>query len=438
MNNAISKIVITLIQQHGEELALDRVRFEGYLRDWAADRYPREINILLSVQKVGVPQELILARKSNAIEARIKILADNLFSQYGLDADAALWGVEAWALALGMIARPLSAFHAKQRGQASSSTPPPKQPPSPQNVSPQQKRVPPQPQRVAPQPQRMPPPKNRYKRFAVALLVIITTSGSGYFFFSKYFLPYAQIQTVVHIPQETSEAEALALAKEHLPEKHASPLKQIELSFDNHVKILFLYIASSQDDIKGFYLAETETTQAQWAAIMKYNPAFFNDDSQNPVEQVSWFDIQDFIKELNKRFPRYRFRLPYESEWGHAAAETRDLAIWDNCIDLQCQKCPLDQVAWWCGNSFLKTHRVKTKSPNHFGIYDLLGNVSEWCEENENANEHDNGSSPETKKLLCGGGWSSNSNQCRSLSKVRKPKHIRSNDIGFRLVLQTH
>jgi formylglycine-generating enzyme required for sulfatase activity len=118
---------------------------------------------------------------------------------------------------------------------------------------------------------------------------------------------------------------------------------------------------------KGFYMQVTEVTQAQWQAVMGSNPSQFKGPTL-PVGQVSWDDAQEFLKKLNAVEKSAKYRLPTEAEWEYAARAG------------QTGEPPnLDAVAWYGENSDKQTHPVGQKQPNGWGLYDMLGNVAEWC-----------------------------------------------------------
>ena len=126
--------------------------------------------------------------------------------------------------------------------------------------------------------------------------------------------------------------------------------------------------------LSDYYIGETEVTQALWQAVMGKNPSYFKGNN-NPVEQVSWKDCQKFIAKLNKLTGRV-FRLPTEAEWEFAARGGRESKGYKYSGSND-----VDNVAWYYGNSDQKTHAVKTKSPNELVIYDMSGNVQEWCQD---------------------------------------------------------
>ena len=123
-----------------------------------------------------------------------------------------------------------------------------------------------------------------------------------------------------------------------------------------------------------YYLGKYEVTQALWKTVMGNHPSFFKEDN-NPVEQVSWDDCQIFIEKLNA-LTGFHFRLPTEAEWEYAERGGRKSRGYRYSGSNT-----LGDVAWHNGNSGSKTHTVGTKQPNELGIYDMTGNVAEWCQD---------------------------------------------------------
>ena len=125
-----------------------------------------------------------------------------------------------------------------------------------------------------------------------------------------------------------------------------------------------------------FYLGKYEVTQAQWEAVMGNNPSQFKGDSNRPVEQVSWDDVQEFIRRLNTKESGARYRLPTEAEWEYAAraGSTTAYSFGDGVGQL-------GQYAWYDGNAGNTTHPVGQLQPNAWGLYDMHGNVWEWVQD---------------------------------------------------------
>ena len=126
--------------------------------------------------------------------------------------------------------------------------------------------------------------------------------------------------------------------------------------------------------LSGFFIGETQVTQALWKAVMGHNPSVLKGDDL-PVECVSWDDCQDFIFLLNELTGK-QFRLPTEAEWEYAARGGNKSR---GCKYSGSNE--FGSVAWYKGNSSQETHPVATKSPNELGIYDMSGNVWEWCQD---------------------------------------------------------
>jgi len=129
---------------------------------------------------------------------------------------------------------------------------------------------------------------------------------------------------------------------------------------------------------KPFYIGKYEVTQQQWMHVMDYNPSAFK-GPQRPVENVSWEEVQEFIRRLNRRKSGIKYRLPTEAEWEYAARYRPD-----ESTDVQNGGTSIDNMleyGWYLVNSKLKTHPVGKLKPNSMGIHDMYGNVSEWCED---------------------------------------------------------
>ncbi|MBM3327433.1 MAG: formylglycine-generating enzyme family protein [Calditrichaeota bacterium] len=188
-------------------------------------------------------------------------------------------------------------------------------------------------------------------------------------------------------------------------------------------------------EVKAFYIMTTEVTQRMWQAIMGDNPSYFKGDDL-PVECVSWNDCQEFIKKLNQRDPGKGYRLPSEAEWEYAcrAGTTTKYYTGDSESDLA-------RTGWYDGNSGSKTHPVGQKQPNAWGLYDMHGNVWEWCEDwyhdsyNGAPGDGRAWTSPAgTYRVLRGGSWPYFDCACRSASRIWDEPAERNLNYGFRVV----
>jgi formylglycine-generating enzyme required for sulfatase activity len=185
--------------------------------------------------------------------------------------------------------------------------------------------------------------------------------------------------------------------------------------------------------LSDYYLGETEVTQAQWRAVMGNNPSNFKDCDECPVERVSWNDVKDFISKLNSLSRGARYRLPTEAEWEYAArggslSKGYKYAGSDE----------VDEVAWYDDNSGYKTHPVRMKKSNELGIYDMSGNVREWCSDwksDYSSGSQTNPTGPNTGgiRVYRGGGWGSLAGNCRVSNRDNDEPDVRYGILGFRL-----
>ena len=158
--------------------------------------------------------------------------------------------------------------------------------------------------------------------------------------------------------------------------------------------------------LSDYYIGETEVTQELWKAVMGSNPSYFKGDNQLPVENVSWKACQKFIKKLN-RLTGKEFRLPTEAEWEYAA---RGGKYRKDYVYKYSGSNDADEVAWCARNSGVGTHSVKTKKANKLGLYDMSGNVYEWCNDwygsyQSNSQINPTGPSKGRGRVLRGGSW---------------------------------
>ena len=167
--------------------------------------------------------------------------------------------------------------------------------------------------------------------------------------------------------------------------------------------------------LSSYYIGKTEVTQALWKAVMGNNPSSFKGDNL-PVECVSWNDCQVFIRKLND-LTGQNFRLPTEAEWEFACRGGNNSRGYKYSGSNY-----IDNVAWYDGNSGDKTHPVATKLPNELGIYDMSGNVEEWCSDwwgwegyySSGAQTNPKGPYDGSYRVNRGGSWSGYARNCPS------------------------
>ncbi|MCB1820589.1 MAG: formylglycine-generating enzyme family protein [Candidatus Competibacteraceae bacterium] len=215
---------------------------------------------------------------------------------------------------------------------------------------------------------------------------------------------------------------------------------------------------------KGYWLCDTPCTQALWEAVMGNNPSRFQ-SSTRPVETVSWHEAQDFLACINDRIPGLDLTLPSEAQWEYACRAGTETAIYTGALEiLGARNSPaLDSIAWYGGNSGVKfdldhgedssdweekqyshtkvgTHPVKLKRANPWGLYDMLGNVWEWCQ--DHWHDHYEGAPDDRSawedrdtdalRVLRGGSWYDIARRVRAAFRSRVPPVNRYDSLGFR------
>ncbi len=182
----------------------------------------------------------------------------------------------------------------------------------------------------------------------------------------------------------------------------------------------------------GFWMGKYEVTQGQWQAVMGDNPSNFKDCGANcPIEQVSWDDIQVFLRKLNQKNDGFEYSLPSEAQWEYAARA--------GTTTLYGGTGNLDDLGWYGKNSGRKTHPVGEKRANGFGLYDMHGNVWEWCSDWYGSYSSGQATDPTAassgqSRVLRGGSWFNVANYSRSAFRSRNSPADRYSFYGFRVV----
>jgi formylglycine-generating enzyme required for sulfatase activity len=199
--------------------------------------------------------------------------------------------------------------------------------------------------------------------------------------------------------------------------------------------------------VDGFWMGKTEVTQGQWKQIMGENPSEFKKGDNFPVENVRWWEVEKFTKKLSSSSKgAYEFRFPTEAEWEYAARSGGKPEKYTGGSEL-------DRVAWYQGNSARSTHPVATKAPNGLGLFDMNGNVNEWCADiymswSYKKHKRNNplfrlakGEVMSYNRVYRGGSWNSKPKYARCATRSYEIGVVhqyfqghRSNDLGFRLV----
>jgi len=395
MNDLPRQKLQHIITQYGNIICSDPKRCEAMLKDFCPD-YKREITILIGALRENVAKDLLEQSATLPIEALTPKLAKRLYDHLGIAEEFALWAVESWALALGLVA---------------SSLPIPKKPAS------------------------------------------------------------ASIIRALHVtPPQT----------QHIQSARKTPGQNFTVDLGKGVTLemiaipggMFLMGASKREEgsrdterpqhsvtIQSFYMGKYPVTQAQWQAIMGNNPSHFK-GANRPVESVSWDDAQEFLKTLNTKcrqpLPgrenqdnsqsnRCIFRLPSEAEWEYACrAGTTTPFYFGEIINTDQTNYNGNYVY---GNDTKGVYRQQTTDvgifpPNAWGLYDMHGNVWEWCADTWHKNyayAPSDGSiwgilDDKNEKVLRGGAWNYYPGNLRSAHRIKGYPDFSNVSRGFRVV----
>ena len=181
---------------------------------------------------------------------------------------------------------------------------------------------------------------------------------------------------------------------------------------------------------RAFYLQTTEVTQGQWRAVMGSNPSNRKWGDDYPVESANWNEVQDFICKLNAQDPGKNYRFPTEAEWEYACRGGTTGARYGQ----------LNDIAWHLHNrkDSYQAYQVGQKQPNAWGLYDMIGNVEEWCydwyDEYPSGSVTDPTGPPAgSTRVVRGGGWGNHASDCRSADRNKCSPNVGSSGLGFRL-----
>ncbi|MBO7595504.1 MAG: SUMF1/EgtB/PvdO family nonheme iron enzyme [Bacteroidales bacterium] len=253
--------------------------------------------------------------------------------------------------------------------------------------------------------------------------------------------PYKNVTPDKMYYQWRNNAPSNAVLSKPKGEKVSFAVNGINLNFV-YVEGCTFYMGSLEEDdekpvhsvtLSDFYISDCPVTQKLWMSIMGCNPSNFKNEDY-PVENVSWNDSLDFIVKLSEMTGK-KFRLPTEAEWEYAAKGGQK-----QCGYKYSGSNNIDEVAWYAFNADCRTFPVGMKKSNELGIYDMTGNVWEWCQDwygdySQDAILNPMGQSSGSCRVLRGGSWADTANWCRMSARHYMSPECRSNNVGFRLVI---
>jgi len=226
----------------------------------------------------------------------------------------------------------------------------------------------------------------------------------------------------------------------------STPLKEMTVELGDGVKMEFVLIPAGMFMMgekqstrkvtisKPFYMGKYEVTQKQWEKVMGNNPSRFK-GAKNPVESVSWEDCQKFLEALKGEVPSQTFRLPTEAEWEYAcrAGSTTDYCYGDDTDKL-------GDYAWFKGNTGGRSYPVGQRRPNTWGLYDMHGNVYEWCQDwhgeySAKSATDPTGAASGANRVLRGGSWLFGATSCRCADRGARVPSLRGYHFGLRVVM---
>ena len=289
--------------------------------------------------------------------------------------------------------------------------------------------------------------------YGIIALLLATIAGGGYWWYSQNHSVDSEMASSETNNYQNDEVNESAVSNNGAAEKDIAAKQVFNANGVSFAMIgvqggTFRMGCSKSDDsnadsdespthlvtLSPYYLGETEVTQELWEAVMDYNPSEFQYDNQLPVEFVSWDECEEFIQRLNN-ITQKKFRFPTEAEWEYAArgghkAISSTYAGSNN----------ISAVGWYNANSNEMTHPVKSKSPNTLGLYDMSGNLWEWCQDWQGPYSSEAAHNPQgpysgSCKILRGGAWNGGPKNCRLSNRDGRTTDYASNRLGLRLAL---
>ncbi len=285
--------------------------------------------------------------------------------------------------------------------------------------------------------------QKKYKKAKENIEAYISKTGRGGKYYDEGLNLLIQIDTKIEVQRKKQveldrKRKAEAKRKKQRAQKLSNELKKMKFVYIKPGSFMMGDYSKHEVTLtKGFNIQTTEVTQGLWKAVMGKNPSYFKNCGDNcPVENVSWNDVQAFIRKLNQKAGSNKYRLPTEAEWEYTcrAGSTTKFSFGDS-------ESSLGAYAWYKDNSGDKTHPVGQKSPNAWGLYDMHGNVWEWCQDwsgdyPSGAVTNPKGLSSGSFRVFRGGSWYGSAGGCESARRRYGSPGDASFSLGFRLTGQ--
>ncbi len=453
MNPRPRQLLAQRLTKYGVALCDQPRRCISLLRDDLQGTCEAELNVLLLTLQYGIVHDLRAALQAPTLPVALLLpqLMQRLRRKVPLDEAAARWGVESWAVALGMALPPAAPPVPAPRAAAPVAAP---RPPAAPRV------VPTTPSPAVPA---SPPAPRRWGRVALLMLLTLVVGlvvgreeARQQLAQERRAFEAEKAVPVAPPPAQPAQAPPTAPAPPAAPAAPTAPRpNSLGMAFVRIPAGTFQMGSSTGDDderpvhavriSKAFELGTYEVTQAQWQQVMGSNPSRFKGDNL-PVESVSWDDVQQFITRLNAREPGAGYRLPTEAEWEYAARAGSSAAysFGDNVQQLGI-------YAWYGENAGGTTHPVGQKQPNAWGLYDLHGNVWEWVQDIYDSAAYKQraaagaaavdpavgaagAAAAGAQRVIRGGSWRHGTGGCRAADRNNADPGYRGGNLGFRLL----
>jgi len=378
MNDLVKIKLFEILENHGNLIYLDEKRLEGLLKDLCG-AYKREINLVMAAVRSGVAKELLSYNENIPLESLLKRLANRLAEEHGLKNELAGSTVNLIALSLKLITE--DRFNRSNSNREDDYRNGNDSRDGRDNYTRKENSS------------ADPPVIKVYKTGAARSFYL----GAGVVLDMLYIAPGAFIMGDDNGRDDEKPAHKVKITK-------------------------------------GFWIGKYPVTREQYKIIMKSDPSHFKKSRNHPVENVSWNDCRNFIVKLNgMKLAEEKFHLPSEAEWEYACrAGTASTHYWGYDFD--------GNYCWYAGNS-KSTCPVGLKKPNKWGLYDMCGNVWEWCADWYGSYSKQFQTDPEgpvtgSNRVARGGGWDSLPENCRSaLRYINFTPSYHNNSLGFRVCL---